>query len=106
LAALALEDVAPERRRIVREELGRDRRLDDPGLLLELALELARPPAGEARVDAAAADRLRQLVEVGRGGDEADVGDDDPGGLVGVGELAEDDDRTRLHRRAADDKRS
>ena len=38
------------------------------------------------------------------GRDEPDVGDDDPGGLLGVGELAEDDERLGLHRAADEDR--
>ncbi len=104
LAAHPIEDVAPQGVGVLGEELARQRCLDDPRLLVDLVLELARGPAREARVDAAAANGLGQLVELRLGRDEPDLGDDDPGRLLGIRELAEDDERLRLDRAADEDR--
>ena len=50
-AALATKHGAPERVRLVREDVLGDRGLDDPRALVELVVQLARPPARVADVD-------------------------------------------------------
>src|SRR5215218_374445 len=55
LAALAPQHGRPERHGVGAEELVAQRRLDDPGVLGELVLELPRPPAGVAGVHPRAA---------------------------------------------------
>ena len=50
-AALATKHGAPERVGLVREDVLGERGLDDPRALVELVVELARPPAGVADVD-------------------------------------------------------
>src|SRR4051794_19767473 len=53
-ASLAAQDGAPEAVGILREDVLRQRLLDDPRLLGDLALELAGTPAGVAGEDAGA----------------------------------------------------
>jgi hypothetical protein len=74
---------------------------DDPVLLVELALELAGPPPRVPGEDAAAAQRLGDLLGVaGVGRHEAEVAVDDERGAARVLELRQDDDRRRGHRPA------
>ena len=73
--ALAAQDRRPQVVGVLGEDLLARGRLDDPRLLGELVLELARPPAGVAGEDAGAADRaVEALGVVGVGADEAEVG--------------------------------
>src|SRR5918992_4105947 len=92
LAPLAPQHGGPEALRVVAEQLLAERRLDDPGLLGELVLELARAPAGVAGVDARAADGVRERVGVlGVAGHEAEVVVDEHDRLRGVGPFREHD---------------
>ena len=69
---------------------------DDPRALLELALQLTRPPAGIAGedTDRSQVAELAGLVDLAR--EEADVADHDDLGPCGVGEVRQDDHRLRL----------
>src|SRR5262245_20103223 len=60
-ATLAAEHVAPEVLGIVREDVLRQSRLDDPGALLELAVELTGAPAGVAGGHACPAELAEQV---------------------------------------------
>ena len=77
-----------------------ERLADDPRLLGDLALELARAPAGVAREDA----RPLEAADIGSTLDlcrqEADRAEHERGRLVGVAELPEHHDRLGLDRAA------
>src|SRR5215207_5891737 len=64
LASLAPQHGRPEARGVVAEQLLAQRRLDDPGILAELVVELAGAPAGVAGVDARAPQGGRERLEV------------------------------------------
>src|SRR3954447_12059343 len=67
LAALAPQHRRPQALGVEAEDLlPRRGRGDDPRLLLDLALELPRPPAGVAGVDARAADAAGDVAELAR----------------------------------------
>src|SRR4051794_38518474 len=91
LAALGPWDGRPQALGVEAEDLlARRRRVDDPRLLLELALELPRPPAGVAGVDARAADAAGDVAELARFvADEAEVAVEQDAGDRGVVELGE-----------------
>src|SRR5262245_36604039 len=73
-AALAPQHRRPKPLGVLGEDLLAHRGLDDPGLLLELALELSGAPAGVAGEHARAADgALERLGVVGIGAHEAEV---------------------------------
>src|SRR6185437_9383797 len=72
LAALALEDVAPELLRVGAEHVARERGLDEPGVLLELALELALAPARVAGVHPHPRHLVGERVHVGFDADRRD----------------------------------
>ena len=74
------------------EDLLAPGRLDDPRLLLELALELARAPAGVAGVDARAAHAAGDVADLARlAADEAEVVVEQHAGEPGLVELGEHD---------------
>ena len=61
--------------RLVGEDVVGDRGLDDPRALLHLAVELARPPACVADIDARSPQRAERVrIDLGR--EEADLLDD------------------------------
>src|SRR3954449_12515762 len=64
LAALAPQHRRPQALGVLAEDLRGARGLDDPGLLLELRLELARPPARVAGEHAGAAHAAGDVAEV------------------------------------------
>src|SRR3954463_5265043 len=74
LAALAPEALRPERVGTGGEDVGPPRRLHDPRVLLELGLELPRPPARVPGEDARAAHAGGERVAIpDLSGDEAEV---------------------------------
>src|SRR4051795_3320834 len=99
LAALALQHVAPQRLRVDAEHVAGEGRLDEPGVLLELALELALAPARVARVPPHPGDLLGEAVHVRI---DPDRGDRPAHRAVrrGAGVLGERDHGLRLHRPA------
>src|SRR3989440_2628376 len=94
LAALAPEGGGPEII-LVEGVVGIDR-LDDPGLLLQLGLELVRRPPGVAGIHPRAAQRRFRVVGI----DDAQIAGHEARRVVGILELAERDDRLRLDRAA------
>src|SRR5947199_256061 len=88
--AAAYSHAAPEAFRLECEYLSRQRRFQDPGLLVELGLELAGAPARVPRVETGPPRRSGEEGRVGARLDETDVGEDERGRLVGVVELGED----------------
>ena len=76
-AALAPEHVAPERVGIAREDVLGERGLDDPGALLELAVELSGPPARVPDVDPRARWSSPSAVRVDLGRQEPDRVEDE-----------------------------
>jgi hypothetical protein len=85
----------------LRERVVRLRRLDDPVLPAELALELPGAPSRIAREDAprVVADDLVRLLERR----EAERAEERHGGVLRIDELAEDEHRIPLHRTAEPD---
>src|SRR3954451_24256366 len=107
LAALAAQHRRPQALGVLAEDLLPARRLDDPGLLLELALELARTPPGVAGEHAGAAHAARDLIEVGRGAaDEPEVVVEQDAGERGLVELRQHDHGAQGARPADVDRRA
>ena len=96
-AALAPQHRAPEVVRILGEDVLRERLLDDPRLLGDLALELAGAPAGVAGEDAGAIEAADVGGALDLGRQEADRAEHEGRRLVRVAEVAEHDDRLGLH---------
>src|SRR4051812_33352357 len=101
LLALAPQDRRPQVGRVAGEDLVALRRLDDPGVLGQLVLELPRPPARVAGEHARPPDRaVEPLGVVGVGADEAEVAVHERAGQLRPVELREDDHRGLRHRAA------
>src|SRR3954470_13943293 len=96
LAALATQHRGPQALRVLAEDLLPARGLDDPGLLLELGLELARAPARVAGEHAGAGHAVGDLAEVaGVAADEAEVVVQEHAGHRRLVELGEHDHGVR-----------
>ena len=74
--------------------------LDDPVVALELGLELAGPPAGEAGEHPGPTGDGGKAVHVAAGGHEPDVAQHGGRGLRGIVELRQHDHAGGLHRPA------
>ena len=70
----------------------------DPVAVIDLGVELSFAPAREAGEHPPASRRVRELLEVGVGGREADPPHDQHPGGIGIKELRQQHDRARLHR--------
>jgi hypothetical protein len=98
--ALPSQHGTPELIRGVREDVVAQRLFDDPRFFLELGFELPRAPAGIAGEKTSTPRRSCEQIGVRIGSNEADVGKDDRGRVVGLLELGQDDDGLRLDRAA------
>src|SRR6478672_3282467 len=97
LAALALEHLAPQRVGVGAEHVTRQRGLDEPGVLLELALQLPLAPAGVAGVHPHPRHLVGERVHVRLDTDRCDRPAHRALGRQ-AGVLGERDHRLRLHR--------
>jgi hypothetical protein len=91
VAALALEDAAPELLCVGVEDVVDARRSDEPVLARELGVELARSPAGVAGERARPPRDGEEVGDLAPVAHEADRADDRQAGVGRVVELAEDE---------------
>src|SRR6478736_7425491 len=95
-SALAGQHLRPQAARLRREGILELRRLEDPVASLELAVELARAPAGMAEKRSAGANPSRELLLRGARTEYADVVEGEQGRVGRVLELSQDDYRRGL----------